>query len=142
MPTVAAKCVKKQYTAKEKADYQKKKAGERMVKKERSVAPLGEVKHTVCADAHEGVDQKVVDKRKSDNECTQCGIQNHGGKYFRKPIEVLAVYRGPAKPKRRSPFGPKQCPQVATLAVDGKGESSKRAVQRPPAWAFDNEDIL
>ena len=70
MPTVAAKCVKNQYTAKENADYQKKKAGERMVKKESSVAPLGEVKHRVCADAHKGVDQKVVDKRKSDDECT------------------------------------------------------------------------
>jgi len=35
-PTVAAKRVKKQYTAKEKADYQKKKAGERKVKKEGS----------------------------------------------------------------------------------------------------------
>jgi len=79
---VAAKCVNKQYTAKEKADCQKKKAGERMVKKERSVAPLGEVKHTVCADAHKGVDQKVVNKRKSDNECTRCAIQNYAGKYF------------------------------------------------------------
>ena len=40
------------------------------------------------------------------------------------------------------PIRAKTTPQVATLAVDGKGESSKRGVQRPPAWAFDNEGIL
>jgi len=69
-PTVAAKRVKKQYTATEKAAYQKKKAGERKVKKEGSVAPKGEVKHTVWSEAHQCVNQKVVDKRKSDNYCT------------------------------------------------------------------------
>jgi len=42
-PTVTAKHVKRQYTAKEKADNQKKKAGETKVKKEGSVAPAGEV---------------------------------------------------------------------------------------------------
>jgi len=55
--------------AKEKADYQKKKARERKVKKEGSVARAGEVKHKVWAEAHQGVDQKIVDKWKSDNQC-------------------------------------------------------------------------
>jgi len=76
-PTVTAKRVKMQYTAKEMADYQKKKAWERKVKKDRSVAPAGEVKHKVWAEVHDGVDQNVVDKRKSDNECTRCRIKNH-----------------------------------------------------------------
>ena len=58
-----------QYTAKEKADYQKKKAGERKTKKEGSLAPAEEIKHKVWAEAHQGVDQKVVHKCKSDNEC-------------------------------------------------------------------------
>jgi len=71
-PTVAAKRAKRQYTVTQKAAYQKKKAGERKVKMEGSVAPMGEVRHKVWAEAHQGVDQKVVDKRKSDNECTQC----------------------------------------------------------------------
>jgi len=141
-PTVAAKRVKKEYTATEKAAYQKKKAGERKVKKEGSVAPTGEVRHTVWAEAHQGVDQKVDDKQKSDNECTRCGMRNHLWKHCRKPIQVSAVYRGQSKPKGPSAFAPKQRPQVATVAVDGKGESSKRAVQRPLAWAFDDEDIL
>jgi len=141
-PTVAAKRVKKQYTAKEMADYQKKKAGERKVKKEGSVAPTGEVRHTVWSEAHQGVDQKVVDRRKSDNECTRCGMRNHLWKHYRKPIQVSAVYRGQSKPKRPSAFAPKRRPQVATVAVDGKGESPKGAVQRPPAWAFHDDDIL
>jgi len=79
--TGAAKHVRKQYTATEKTDYQKKKVGEGRVKKEGSVAPAGEVKHTVWAEAHKGVDKKVVDKRKSDNECTRCGMKNHAWKY-------------------------------------------------------------
>ena len=75
-PTVTSKRVKKQYTTKEKVDYQRKKAGERKVKKEGSVAPKGEVRHTVGSGAHQGVDQKVVDKQKSDKECTRCGMKN------------------------------------------------------------------
>jgi len=141
-PMVAAKCVKKRYTAREKAAYKKKKAGERKVKKEGSVAPTGEVRHRVWAEAHQGVDQKVVDKWKSDNECTRCGMRNHLWKHCRKPIQVSAVHRLQSKPKRPSAFTPKQRPQVATVAVDGTGEGPKRAVRRPPAWAIDDDDIL
>jgi len=141
-PTVPAKWVKKQYTAKEKADYQKKKAGERKVKNEGTVAPAGEIRHKVWAEAHQGVDQKVVDKRKSDNEGARSGMKNHAWKYCRKPIQVSAVYRGQLKPKRQSAFAPKPRPQVATVAVDGQGESSRQAVQSPPAWASEDDDIL
>jgi len=76
-PMVTAKRVKKQYTAKEKADYQNKKAAERRVKKEGSLPPAGEVRNTVWADAHKGVDLKVVDEWKSDNECMRCGLKSH-----------------------------------------------------------------
>jgi len=141
-PAVAAKGVQKQYTAKEKADNQKKQAGDRKVKKEGLVAPAGEVKQSVWAEAHKGVDQKVVDKRKSDNESTRFGIKNHAWKYGRKPAQVSAVYRGQAKPIRQSTFAQKRCPQVATVAADGLGASSKRSVPRPPAWGFDDDDIL
>jgi len=127
-PTITTKRVKKQYTATEKAAYQKKKAGERKGKKEGAVAPKGEARHTVWSEAHQGVDQKVVDKRKSDNECTRCGMNNHTRKYCRKPIQVSAIYRGTSKPKRQSAFVPKRRPQVATVAVDGHGASSRRAV--------------
>jgi len=75
-PTVTAKRVKRHYTAKEKADYEKKKAGERKVKKEGLVAPAGEVRNKVWAETHQGVDEKLVDKRQSDNECTRCGMKN------------------------------------------------------------------
>jgi len=51
-PTVPAKRVKIHYKAKEKADYRKKKDGARKVKKEGSVAPAGEIKHKVWAEAH------------------------------------------------------------------------------------------
>ena len=44
---MAAKCVNKRYLAKEKAEYQKEKAGERRVKKEGSVAPGGRL-NTGC----------------------------------------------------------------------------------------------
>jgi len=81
------------------ADYQKKKAGERKVMKEGAVAPGGEVRHKEWAEAHQGVDQKVVDKGKTDNEGTRCGMNYHAWKYCRKPIQVSAVYRAQSKPK-------------------------------------------
>jgi len=141
-PTVPVKKAKKQYTAKEKAAYKAKKAVERKVKKEGSVAPKGEVKHTVWAEAHPNVDQKVIDQRKKDNECTRCGMSNHTWKYCRKPANVSAVHHGPAKPKRQSSYAPKRRQQVATVAVRSEGESSTRAAQRPPAWAFEDDEIL
>jgi len=107
-PTVGIKRVKKQYTATEKAAYQKKKAGERRVKKEGSVAPKGEVRHTGWSEAHQDIDLKLVDQRKSDNECTRCGMKNHTWKDCRKPIQASAIYRGQSKPKRQSAFAPKR----------------------------------
>jgi len=98
--TLPAKRVTEQYAAKEKVDYQKKKAGERKRKKEGAEEPGGAVSHNVWAEAHQGVDQKVVDKRKSNNEYTRCGMKNHAWKYCRKPIQVSAVYRAQTKPKR------------------------------------------
>jgi len=126
----------------EKAAYQNKKPGERKVKKKGSVALTGEVKHTLWAEAHNGVDQKIVDKRKSAKGRTRCGMKKHAWQYCRKPVQVAAVYPGQVKPKRQSTFTPKRRPQVATVAVDGQAESSRRAVQRPPAWAFQDDDIL
>jgi len=141
-PTVATKRVKRQYTAMEMAAYQKKKAVERMVKKEGLVAPTREVRHEMWAEAHQGVDQKVVYKRKSDNECTRCGMKILTWKYCRKRIQVSAIERGQSKPQQQSAFAPKRRPQVATVAIDGQGESARRAAQRPPAWAFDDNNIL
>jgi len=90
--TVPAKRVKKQYTATEKAAYQKNKAGERKVEKEGSVARRGEVRDTVWSEAHQGVAHKVVNKRKSDKQCSRCGMWNHVWKHCRKPIQLSAVY--------------------------------------------------
>jgi len=141
-PIVAAKQVKKQYTAKENADYEKKKAGGREVKKEGTVAPAGEVKQAVWAAAHKGVDQNVVDKRKSDNECKWCGMKNHAWKYCGKPVHISVVYGGQARPNRQSAFAPKRRSHVPTVAVDSQGKSSQQAGQRPAAWVFEDDDIL
>jgi len=80
-PPTTAKPVQKQNMAKEKLEYKKRKAGERRVKNERAVALAGEVSHTVWADDHQAFDEKVVDKSKSNNECTRCGISRHAWKY-------------------------------------------------------------
>lgn len=64
-------------------DYKARKAGERNVRKEGTVASKGEVKQIVWAEAHEGVDQRLVDKRKNDNKCMRCGMENHTWKLFR-----------------------------------------------------------
>jgi len=72
MPSRAAKRVKKQYSAKEKADYKAKEARERKVKKEGSVAWKEKVKHRLWAEADQGVNPNVVDKLKQDTEWTRC----------------------------------------------------------------------
>ena len=88
-PPVAAKGVQKQYSAKGKADYKARKAGERKVKKEGWVGPTREVKHAVWAEAHESVDQKVLDKRKKDNECTRWGMINHKWKFSGQAVRSI-----------------------------------------------------
>ena len=64
------------------------------MKKEGLVAPKGEVKQTVWAEANEGVDPKIVDKRKNDNQFTWCRIKNRIWKFCRKAVQVSAVSRG------------------------------------------------
>ena len=88
-PPVAAKGVQKQYSAKEKVDYKARKAGERKMKKEGWVGPTREVKHPVWAEAHKSVDQKVLDKRKKDNECTRCGMINHTWKFSGQAVTSI-----------------------------------------------------
>ena len=61
-PRATAKRVKKEYSFKERVHYKVRKAGERRIKKEGSVAQAGEVKQTVWAEAHGSVDQKLVNK--------------------------------------------------------------------------------
>jgi len=111
------------------------------VKKEGSVARMGEVKQAVWAEAHKGVDHKVVNKQKSDNECKRCGMKNHAWKDCGKPVQESAVYRLRAKPQRQASFAPRGRPQVATVVTDAQGEGSRQAVPRPPAWAFEVDDI-
>lgn len=59
---LAAKRVQKKYAAKEKVNYKGRQAGERKVKKEGALDRAGEVRHAVWAEAHYGVNQKVVEK--------------------------------------------------------------------------------
>ena len=80
-PPLAVKRVKKPYLAEEKANYKARKAEERKVKKEGSVAPAGEVRYILWVEAHQGVDQKVVHKGKKDNKCARYGMKNHAWKY-------------------------------------------------------------
>lgn len=141
-PTMSAKSVKKEDLAKEKADYNARKAVERKMKKEGSAAPKREVKHMVWAGAHQGINPKVVDKQKKHNECTQCRMNKDTWKFCRKPVKVWALYRGRAKTKRQASFAPKQSAQVATVGVDSLSESSKGAAERPPARAFEDDNIL
>jgi len=45
-------------------------------------------------------------------------------------------------PKRQAVFAQRRRSQIGTVAVDGQGESSARGAQRPPAWAFEDAEIL
>ena len=141
-----AKKVRPQYTAAEKAAYQKKQAGKRKVKQEVKAATGQKIVHKVWKTAHEGIDDAVVDQRKKDSQCTRCGMDNHGWKHCRKEIRVSTIkkvgkpYRKPTSRPDRPPYRPK--PRVAAVADDSRGESSQRASQRPLAWTFDDDEEL
>jgi len=112
------------------------------VKKEGRVARKGEFRHTEWAEAHKGDHQKVVYKRKSDNECTRGGMKNHAWKYSRKPVQVSAVNRGRAKRKQRWAFAPLGCPHVAPMAANGQGVlGGSIGVRYSDSWELDRNYI-
>ena len=130
-PTAVA-IKKPKYTAKERRVYQTKKE-EKAVRK--PVAPRQKIMHKVWADAHTGIDQKEIDKRKSKKQCTRCTPTNHGWKYCQGEIRISTIQRRPFKLPvgRLKPPRPRK-PRVATVADDSQGERSQQASQRPLAW--------
>jgi hypothetical protein len=77
--------------------------------------------HTDWKQAHEGIQQDVVDKRKKEKRCPRCSMDNHTWRKCRKPIVVAAAfaYRNKGKPK------PLQKPRTSTLAVHQPPPSRK-----------------
>ena len=61
---------KLKYRDKEKRVYQAKKKVEKAAKK--PAAPRQEIMHRVWADADTGIDQKEIDERKVQKQCTRC----------------------------------------------------------------------
>src|SRR5207302_604365 len=47
--------------------------------------------HTDWEQAHDGIPQEVVDKRRADKGCTRCGLNNHKWKDCRKSIAIATV---------------------------------------------------
>jgi len=77
---VTTKTTKKpKYTAKEKRVDQAKKEEEKIDKGK--AAPRQKIMHRVWANAHTGIDQKIVDKPKAKGQCTGCTLTNHGLKH-------------------------------------------------------------
>jgi len=56
-------------------------------------APLQKIIHRVWANAHTGIDQKVVAAREAKGQGTRCTLTNHGGKYYEKEIRVSTIHR-------------------------------------------------
>jgi len=90
-PTTAKKTKKSKYTAKEKRVYQAKRKEEKVDKGK--AAPRQKIMHRVWADAHTGIDQRVVDERKAKGQRTRCTLTNHGWKHCQKEIWVSRIQR-------------------------------------------------
>jgi len=71
---------KPKYTAKEKRVYQARKKEEQVDKGK--AAPRSKIIHRVWADAHTGIDQKIVHEGKAKGQCTRCTLTNHGWKPY------------------------------------------------------------
>jgi len=139
---ITTKTTKKpKYTAKEKRVYQAKKKEERVEKGK--AAPRQKIMHRVWADAHTGIDQKIVDERKAKGQCTRCTLTNHGWKHCQKEIRVSTMQRKPLKLRGGRSNHPKpRRPRVAAVAEDSQGETSRQANQRPLAWTFMEDEEL
>jgi len=139
---ITAKTTKKpKYTTKEKRLYQAKKKEEKVDKGK--VAPRQQIMHTVWANAHTGIDQKVVDERKGKGQCTRCTLTNHRWKHCQKEIRVSTIQRKSFRLLEGKSNHPKpKKPRVPAVAEDSCGENPRQASQRPLAWTFMEEEEL
>jgi len=83
-PTTTKITKQPKYTAREKRVYQAKKKEEKVEKGK--AAPRQKIMHRVWADAHTGINPKIVDERKAKGQCTRCTLTNHGWKHCQKVI--------------------------------------------------------
>jgi len=75
-PTTTKITKKPKYSVIEKREYQAKKKEEKV--ENGKAAPRQKSMHRVWADAHTGIDQKIVDELKAKGKCTRCTLTNHG----------------------------------------------------------------
>jgi len=134
-PTTVKTTKKTKYTAKEKRVYQAKKKEEKVDKGK--AVPLEQIKHTVGADPHTGIDQKVVNEGKAKRQCTRYTLTNHKLTHCQKEIRVSTIQTKSFELLGGRSHHPKpKKPRVAAVAQDSNGETSRQASQRPLAWTF------
>jgi len=140
-PTTTKITKKPKYTAKENRVSQAEKKEEKLEKGK--AAPRQKIMHRVWANAHTGIDQKIVDERKAKGQCTRCTLTNPGWKHCQKEIQVSTIQRKPLKLPGGGLKHPKpRKPRVAAVAEDSRGETSRQANQRPLAWTFMQDEKL
>jgi len=99
--------------------------------------------HRVCADAHTGIDQKVVNERKAKAQCTRCTLTNHVWEHCQKEIRINTIHRKSFKLPGGRLNNPKaRKPRVAALAEYSCGETSRQGSQRPLALTFMEDQEL
>ena len=69
--------------------------------------------HANWKKAHDGIKDDVVEKRKKENHCTRCSMDNHTWRQCRKPILVAATFAYNNRGNPKQPFKPR----TRTLAV-------------------------
>jgi len=140
-PTTTKITKKPKYTAREERVYQAKKKEQKV--ENVKAAPWQKIMHRVWADAHTGIDQKIVDERKAKGQCTRCTLTKHGWKHCQKDIRVSTIQRKSFKlPGGRLNLPKPLKTRVAAVAEDSRGEASQQASQRPLAWTFVEDEEL
>jgi len=70
-------------------------------------APEGQkVEHSNFKEAHSGIHEDEIHKRRKNDGCTRCGIPSHRWKNCRKPIQVSTIGRRKVDPATRGNFVP------------------------------------
>ena len=113
--------------------------------KEKTATNKKEVVYTDWDKAHHSISKDVIDRRRNNKRCTQCGITNHFWKHCRKVQSVTTFgtrqYES-NKQKRDQPQAPRK--RVAVVAKRGQGQSSRSVnrIDRPAAWEMYHGETL
>ena len=105
--------------------------------KKKTATNKKEVVHKDWDKAHDSIPKDIIDRRRNNKGCTQCGMTNHLWKHCRKEQSVAKFRTKRYETNKRKRDQPQaQRKRVAVVAERSKEESSRSVnrIDRPVTW--------